>query len=66
MAFHERDTISFSRMELQVRPLDRLKLTNHAAKAGGVGFTSGEVSRLKLTNHAAEADGICNHLSAIH
>jgi len=37
----------------------RLKLKNHAAKAGGVGSTSDKVVfRLKLKNHGAKAGGV--------
>jgi len=36
-----------------------LKLKNHTAEAGGVGFMSGEVvRRLKLKNHTAKAGGV--------
>ena len=44
------ETIGFSRMEFQFRPI-LLEKQNW---------------RLKLKLHAAEADGICGHLSAMH
>ena len=44
------DTIGFSRMEFQFRPI----------------LLEKQSWRLKLKLHAAEADGICDHLSASH
>ena len=44
------DTIGFSRMEFQLRPI----------------LLEKQSWRLKLKLHAAEADGICDPLSAIH
>jgi len=44
------DTIGFSRVEFQFRPI----------------LLEKQSWRLKLKLHAAEADGICDHLSAIH
>src|SRR2546426_10260333 len=43
------DTIGFSRVEFQFRPI----------------FARKQSWRLKLKLHAAEADGICDHLSPI-
>jgi len=44
------DTIGFSRVEFQFRPI----------------LLEKQSWRLKLKLHAAEADGICDHLSAMH